>query len=90
LVEVLSPTPSDHRRDRISKVNDYAGFGARQYWIIDPEARTFEIFQLHEAAYLRVAGASDGKLAVPGFDELVVDLDAVWSELDRLPDEPDQ
>lgn len=89
LVEVLSPAPRDHRRDRIAKVTDYASCGAPNYWIVDPAARTFECFQLREGSYLRVAGASEGTLTVPGFEGLVIDLDALWGEIDRLPEGSD-
>ena len=90
LVEVVSPTPADQRRDRIAKVADYAAFGARQYWIVDPTARTLEVYELLDGRYLRVAGASEGVVAIPGFDELTIDLDALWSELDSLPSDDEQ
>lgn len=90
LVEVLSRTPNDQRRDRIAKVADYASFGVSNYWIVDPGARTLEIFQLREGNYLRVAGACDGTLAIPGFESLTVDLDALWGEIDRLPPDGDE
>lgn len=84
LIEVVSRGSTNHRRDRIAKVSDYARFGAKQYWLVDPEARTFEILELRDGTYAHVAGGDDGKLAVPGFDELVLDLDDLWGDLDRL------
>jgi len=86
VVEVLSPTPSDRRRDRVEKLGEYAGFGVRWYWIVDPDARTLEILELREDGHYALAAAtSTGTLAdVPGCPELVLELDAMWAELDRL------
>jgi Uma2 family endonuclease len=87
LVEVVSSSPSDERRDRIQKPDEYAGFGVKYYWLVDPDYRSFEVWELdREGRYARVAAAVQGKLErVPGCPGLVVDLDALWAEVDRLP-----
>jgi Uma2 family endonuclease len=87
IVEVISPDQAQHvRRDRIQKPTDYAKIGVRYYWLVDPEARTFEIWELgDDKRYTRACAAVDGAIdLVPGCPGLVVDLDALWSELDRL------
>jgi Uma2 family endonuclease len=92
-VEVVSSAPSDVRRDRIAKADEYAAFGVRFYWLIDPEARTLELFELGtQGRYTRALGATKGRIdVVPGCAGLALDLDALWSEIDRLgPDEPDE
>jgi Uma2 family endonuclease len=84
-VEVVTPTPRDARRDRVTKYDEYAAFGVRFYWIVDPELRTVEVFALREGTYTRVVGASEGQaLPVPGIDGAAFDLDAIWSRLDEL------
>jgi Uma2 family endonuclease len=84
LVEVISSDPRDARRDRIDKAHEYAAFGARFYWLIDPDDHTFEIFELQAGAhYLRVRAASEGAIDVPGCEGLLLDLDALWAYVDR-------
>lgn len=85
MVEVVSPGARDVRRDRIEKPSEYAAFGVRRLWLIDPEARTFEGWVLGESGnYERAVAASDGRVSVPGLEGLELDLDALWAEVDRL------
>jgi len=84
MVEVLSPRPRDARRDRIDKTRDYAGFGVRQYWIVDPEVRALEILELGaDGRYTIALTAAEGTHSVAGCEKLTIDLDALWAELDR-------
>ncbi|WP_372636420.1 Uma2 family endonuclease [Cohnella sp.] len=45
-VEVLSP--SSQKRDRLKKRAVYEKHGVPEYWIVDPDSRTLEQFQLDE------------------------------------------
>lgn len=89
MIEVVSPRPKDARRDRVEKMNEYAAFGVRFYWIVDPALRSFETFELDaNGRYVKVVGALDGVIeSVPGCEGLVIDLDALWALADRLESE---
>lgn len=88
VVEVVTPTPRDERRDRVEKVREYAGFGVRFYWIVDPALGSFEIFSLEsDGHYKNITAATSGVIdPVPGCAGLRIDIDALWSELARLSD----
>lgn len=85
-VEVVSRSPSDGRRDRVTKLGEYAAFGIPQYWIVDPQLRTLEVLLLGaEGLYVHARSAEGGVLDdIPGCEGLVLDLDALWAELDEL------
>ncbi len=87
-VEVITPTPRDQRRDRVDKRRDYARFGVRWYWLVDPSARTVEILELGPKGYTHVADGDSGRLRVPGCRGLVIDLDDLWREAERLARQP--
>jgi Uma2 family endonuclease len=81
-IEIVSPTPKDRRRDRLEKLREYAAFGVRYYWLVDPELRSLEVLELRDGqTYAIVLAASDGVVSVPGCDGLTLDLDALWQKL---------
>jgi Uma2 family endonuclease len=68
VVEVLSPTT--RRRDLGVKRQAYAKHGVREYWIVDPEARSVEIYVLRRRVFVKKVEATSGEvespLVVPG------------------------
>ncbi len=91
-IEVVSPTAKDRRRDRKDKAADYAAFGVRWYWLVDPDRRTLDVLARSAGGeYARAAEATGGILeSIPGCEGLALDLDTLWGEIDRLADvEPD-
>jgi Uma2 family endonuclease len=61
VVEVLSPGNQAH--DRLTKRQLYDSGGVREYWLVDPSARTIEILTLDDGRY-RSIGVRMGNQAV--------------------------
>jgi Uma2 family endonuclease len=81
VVEVLSPGKIDERRDLVTKAREYAKLGVRFYWCVDPLARQINCMQrLPDGRWLVTWIATDGRFAVSNFEDLVLDLDALWAE----------
>lgn len=86
MVEVVSQRPRDQRRDRVEKLAEYSRFGVRYYWLVDTEARTFQILELGpDGRYVHAVDVTSGRVElVPGCPGLTVDVDALWAEVERL------
>ena len=81
VVEVLSPSTS--ARDRGIKRDLYERFEVSEYWIVDPDAETIEVFTRHADGRLLTAAelsrAAGDELASPLFPGWTVPLDGIFS-----------
>jgi Uma2 family endonuclease len=68
-MEVISP--GSWKRDRVEKKALYEQVGIAEYWIIDPESRSIEVFALVKGVYQLHSRAADTEAAksrlLPGF-----------------------
>jgi Uma2 family endonuclease len=80
LIEVLSP--SSMQLDLVTKRDDYARFGVREYWVVDPADGTVRGFRL-EAGVLNEAPTGGDRLASATLTGFVLDVLALRTALGR-------
>lgn len=80
LCEVLSPSTAAF--DREEKMPLYAREGVRHAWLVDPIARTLEVFALGAGGRWGPAGLhrDDARVRVEPFDAIELDLAALWTK----------
>jgi len=44
IIEIVSPGSENERRDRVAKRQLYGKYGVKEYWVVDPQQRTIEIY----------------------------------------------
>ena len=49
IVEILSAGAENLRRDRVAKRQLYAKHGVSEYWMVDRDTRTIEVYRLHDS-----------------------------------------
>jgi Uma2 family endonuclease len=78
LVEVLSP--SSRRHDAVRKRALYERFGVAEYWLVDPQAESLEVYRLEGGKYTgatslsRAAGHRLTSPLLPGFGASLEEL----------------
>lgn len=77
-VEIISPSTT--AIDRTTKRQLYARHRILWYWIVDPEARTVEIYELIESEYaLHARGTGDTSIQAEPFADLTLSLASIWA-----------
>ena len=77
--EVVSPSTA--RLDRVKKLPVYARSNVGHCWLIDPAARTLEVYRLEGGRWLLLGTfAGDAKVRAEPFDAVELDLARWWLE----------
>ena len=77
ICEVLSR--STQALDRADKMTIYAREGVRHAWLVDPIARTLEVYRLQGSEWLRVGTwRDDAAVRAEPFDAIELELAALW------------
>jgi hypothetical protein len=78
--EILSPSTA--RLDRVEKSRIYAEFQIPHMWLVDPDAKTLEVFELQRKKglwLLTATYADDAEVTAPPFAELPLNLGELWA-----------
>lgn len=80
LLEILSP--STRRYDRLTKLELYQRAGVKEYWIVNPEEQTAQVYLLDEHGLLRLREEYDRKgiAKVNSLDGCFIELSRVFPE----------
>lgn len=77
LCEILSPSTA--RKDRIVKLPFYASHGVTYAWLVDPDARTLEAYELSQGHWMLIASLQDDDpVRVAPFDAIEFSLGDLW------------
>jgi Uma2 family endonuclease len=80
--EILSPNHEAH--DRKTKRDLYREHDVRWYWLLDPEARTLEAFELRDRAWVLLGTWTDGdQVRVPPFEPMELDVGDLFLPLPK-------
>ena len=79
VMEILSP--STQRHDRLVKLDLYQRAGVREYWIVDPDSRTVQVFLLEHGSVLpQEVYERDAVAKVNVLDGCFIELTKVFKE----------
>jgi Uma2 family endonuclease len=78
IVEIISP--SENRRRKEGKMEDYASIGVPEAWLISPEAENIEIRMLRNGRLERTTILADGSLQPTRFPGVSIPVASIWPE----------
>jgi Uma2 family endonuclease len=77
IIEIISPSNKNH--DRIRKYSTYMEFGINEYWMVNPELKTVEVYVLEENEYKQAAIYKGSDCAASQtFNELKICLEEIF------------
>jgi Uma2 family endonuclease len=77
--EILSPSTS--RKDRVHKMRIYARHSVSHAWLVDPAARTLEVFRLQDGKWLLLDVFADNDLVrAEPFEAVELTLGNLWMD----------
>ncbi|MBI5756214.1 MAG: Uma2 family endonuclease [Nitrospirae bacterium] len=78
VIEILSPSTA--YRDLVKKKRLYAQFGVQEYWIVDPEEETVEVYTLQQHQFeLNASYQEDGIVTSPRLPDLQISLRDIFA-----------
>jgi len=78
VIEITSPSTA--RYDRVYKLRKYEKAGVGEYWIVDPETKSVQVFTLENGRFLASGYDETEKAPVSVLEGCVIDLQAVFAE----------
>jgi Uma2 family endonuclease len=78
IIEVISP--SETKRRKQEKIDDDAGAGVPEVWLMSPEAQSVEVWLLIEGQLRRTAILVEGSLQPTRFPGVSIAIPEIWPE----------
>ena len=78
IIEVISP--SETKRRKQEKIDDYASIGVPEVWLLSPEAQSVEVWLLIEGQLSRAAILVEGSLQPTRFPGVSISIPEIWPE----------
>jgi Uma2 family endonuclease len=82
VIEIVSPSTAKY--DRVYKLRKYQKAGVREYWIVDPEIKSVQVFVLENGRYVASVYEEPEKVRVSILKDCELDLKAVFAEAELV------